>query len=193
MRPLNKRKLSPLDGTRLRPRSQAFLIWDTLERGLVLQVRPSGHKSYKFIYHFRGRSRWVHLGSADTVSLSHARQEATRLRLAVHEGKDPAATIRAASNSTTGTFATLSSRYLEEYAKKKNKSWKQADNLIRRNVLPHWKDRDTSTITRADVRAIVGKIDAPKLHNQVLAALPRDNQGETAASIRMRMRRAGGP
>jgi hypothetical protein len=38
MRPLNKRKLSPLDGTRLRPRARTFLVWDTLERGLALQV-----------------------------------------------------------------------------------------------------------------------------------------------------------
>jgi integrase len=171
MRPLNKRKLTPLDGTRLRPRDRAYLIWDTQERGLALRVQPTGHKSYQFVYHHKGRSRWFHIGAADAVSLALARQEATRLRLAVHEGKDPAAERRAATATvTSGTFAVLAARYLEEYAKRKNKSWKQGDNLIRRNVLPHWKDREASTITRADVRAIVGKIDAPKLHNQVVAA-----------------------
>jgi integrase len=171
MRPLNKRKLSPLDGTRLRPKAKTFLVWDTLERGLALQVQPTGHKSFKFIYHYKGRSRWVHLGSADTVSLAQAREEATRLRLKVHQKKDPAAERRAsASGSATGTFAALATRYVAEYSQRKNKSWKQAANLVTRNVLPHWADRDAGTITRADVRAIVGKIDAPKLHNQVLAS-----------------------
>jgi hypothetical protein len=33
-----------------------------------------------------------------------------------------------------------------------------------------WGERDASTITRADVRAMAAKIDAPALHNQVLAS-----------------------
>jgi integrase len=168
MRPLNKRKLTPLDGTRLRPRPRAYLIWDTQERGLALRVQPTGHKSYQFVYHFKGRSRWFHIGPADAVSLALARETTIQLRLEVHQGKDPAAQRRSAA-STIGTFAALASRYLEEYAKRKNKSWKQADALITRYVLPHWGDRDASTITRADVRAVVGKINAPVLHNQVLA------------------------
>jgi hypothetical protein len=160
MRPLNKRKLTPLDGVKLRPKAKTFLVWDTLERGLCLRVQPTGHRSYKFVYHHKGRSRWVTIGPTDVVSLSEARQEATRLRLAVHEGKDPAAQRRAASTSGD-TFAAIAHRYVEEFAKRKNKSWKQASNLVERYVLPHWADHDASTISRSDVRAMLAKIDKP--------------------------------
>ena len=78
-------------------------------------------------------------------------REATRLRLEVHQGKDPAAQRRA-SGPSGGTFSALATRCVEEHAKKKNKSWKQAEALVRPYVLPVWGERDASTITRADVR-----------------------------------------
>jgi len=43
--------------------------------------------------------------------------------LEVIQGKDPAAERRVARG--TGTFAEIANRYVEEYAQKKNKSWKQ--------------------------------------------------------------------
>ena len=66
MRVIHKRKLSPLDGVKLRPKERAFLIWDTLERGLALHVQPTGHRSYNFIYRYGTRSRWFHIGAADS-------------------------------------------------------------------------------------------------------------------------------
>ena len=62
------------------------------------------------------------------------------------------------------------SRYLEEHAKKKNKSWQQAAKLVRRYLLPTWGDLSANTITRSDVRAVMGKINGPVLANQVLAS-----------------------
>jgi Arm DNA-binding domain len=167
MRALNKRKLSPLLVTRVKPRSQAFLIWD-IERGLALRVLPSGYRSFVFIYSYRGRSRWITLGPSDTISLSSARQEATRLRLAVHQGQDPASTSRA--STSTGTFAVIAQRYVTEHSQRKNKSWKQAATLITRYVLPVFAEREASTISRADVRAMLAPITAPILQNQVLAS-----------------------
>src|SRR5258708_37656182 len=113
MRPIFNRKLTPLDAPRLRPRPRAFLIWDTQERGRALQIRPSGHGSYKFIYSYDSKSRWITIGPADTVSLAEAREQAIALRLAVHQGQDPASP-RAKGNSSTGTFATIAARYVEE-------------------------------------------------------------------------------
>jgi hypothetical protein len=44
------------------------------------------------------------------------------------------------------------------------------DRLITRYVLPVLGARDASTLTRADVRAMLSKIDRPVLQNQVLAS-----------------------
>jgi integrase len=171
--PKLKRKLSQLLVTRLRPRSRAFLVWDSLERGLALQIQPSAFRSYKFIYLHRasGKSRWINIGAADTVSLAEAREQALALRLQVHQGRDPSAERRAVANASSGnTFSVIANRYVEEFAKKKNKSWKQADTLVRRYALPSWSERDASTISRSDVRAMLAKIDKPILANQVLAS-----------------------
>src|SRR4029077_7471007 len=69
-----------------------------------------------------------------------------------------------------GTFGELHARYLEEHAKRRNKSWPQADALIRRNIMPRWGKLDASTITRGDVKAMMARIEAPSVANQVLAA-----------------------
>jgi hypothetical protein len=68
----NKQKLTTLT-TKLRPAAKPYLIWDTVQRGLVLQVQPSGFKSYKLIYRHHGRPRWYTLGAADAIALADAR------------------------------------------------------------------------------------------------------------------------
>src|SRR6516164_1551748 len=120
----NKQKLTSLT---VRPTAKPYLVWDTNQRGLALQIQPSGYRSFKLIYRFHNRPRWYHIGAADAIALADARKLAAELMLEVIRGKDPAAERRAERGS--GTFAEMASRYVEEYAKKRNKSWKQADPL----------------------------------------------------------------
>jgi integrase len=147
-----------------KPAATAYNIWDTKAPGLVLRIQPSGHRAFKFVYSFRGRPRWYHIG---VVYLAEARRMAARLRLAVAEGKDPLAE-RQAERGTT--FAELANRYLEQHAKKHNKSWAQADYLVRKHLLPRWAKLDAQTITRADVRSALAAISAPVVANQTRAA-----------------------
>jgi integrase len=158
----------PLTVNKLQPRVQAYLVWDTYQRGLALQIQPSGYRSYKLIYRFHNRPRWYHIGAADAVALADARKLAAKLMLEVIQGKDPAAEKRAARG--TGTFAEIANRYVQEHAKKRNKSWQQAESLVRRNLLPVWGNLSAQSITRSDVRAIMSKITAPIAANQTLAA-----------------------
>src|SRR5262249_60287266 len=94
------------------------------------------------------------------VGLSDARRIAARIKLAIAEGKDPAADRKA--ERAAGTFAELAERYVEQYAKKKNKSWEHTRNkLVRPHLLPRWGKLDAKSITRADVRALLARIEAP--------------------------------
>jgi hypothetical protein len=106
----------------------SYLIWDVDPRQLALQVRKNGRKSYKVVYSHHGRPRWFHIGDA-SIALADARRIAKKVMLAVAEGADPAAEPQAQRG--TDTFAELHHDYLEQHAKKKNKSWKQADALAR--------------------------------------------------------------
>src|SRR5262249_25680686 len=120
------------------------------------------------IYRHHNRPRWYPLGAADAVGLADARKLAAELMLDVIKGKDPAAERKAQRGA--GTFAEMATRYIEEHAKKRNKSWKQADYLVRRHLLPMWGRLSAKAIARSDVRAVMGKITAPVVANQVLAA-----------------------
>jgi len=164
----NKQKLTSLTVTKLRPTAKPYLVWDSHQRGLALQIQPSGYRSFKLIYRFHNRPRWYHIGAADAIALADARKLAAELMLEVIRGKDPAAERRAERGA--GTFAEMANRYVEEYSKKRNKSWQQADHLVRRHLLPMWGALRANTITRADVRSIMSKINGPILANQVLAS-----------------------
>jgi hypothetical protein len=100
-----------------------------------VRVETSGFKSFKVIYSRGSRVRWYSIGPVGVFTLDAARLEAGEIMVAVLKGKDPAAERMAERSS--GTFTDLHARYLE-VAKKKNKSWKQADALVKKHLLPRW-------------------------------------------------------
>jgi hypothetical protein len=70
---------------------------------------------------------------------------------AVAEGKDPAAERKAERGR--GTFEDQAAQYVEQHAKRKSKSWKQADPLVRKHLLPRWAKLQAADISRREVKA----------------------------------------
>jgi integrase len=163
-----RRKLSEFLIRRIKPEEKAFNVWDSHTRGLVLRVQPSGQMSWKAVYRFHGKPTWYSIGAVGKIGLSDARKLAARVMLQVAEGKNPHADRRAERGA--GTFAEVAAAYVERHAKKKNKSWAQADHLVKRYLIPRWGKLQARGITRADVRATTARIEAPVLANQILAA-----------------------
>jgi hypothetical protein len=166
----NRRRLSDAFVKTVRGDPERVTVyWDTLQRGLALAVQRSGHRAWKCIYSIRGRgARWYHLGDARAISLTDARRLASKIMYQVAEGADPHADRLALRGR--GSFEQVAQRYVEEHARKKNKSWQQADALVRRYLLPRWAKLDIDSIRRANVKAAMAAIAAPILANQVLAA-----------------------
>jgi integrase len=171
VRQANKRKLTEIYIQKLqgKPQTRSFLTWDTHQPGLVLSARRSGYLSYKVIYSFKGTSRWYTIGKG--IGLAVARKKARDIMDQVALGADPAAN-RKADREDGITFETLATRYVDERAKKKNRSWKQADALVRKHLIPQWGKLDPSSITRDDVKRAIAKITAtaPIVATQTLAA-----------------------
>jgi integrase len=167
---LNKRRLSEAFIQTVRPDpDRAIVYWDTLQRGLALLVQPSGHRAWKCVYSIRQRGpRWYHLGDARAVALIDARKLASKIMYQVAQGGDPHADRLALRGR--GSFEQVARRYVEEHARKRNKSWRQADALVTKHLLPRWAKLDIGSIRRADVKAAIAAIAAPILANQVLAA-----------------------
>jgi integrase len=161
-----KRNFSPLFVARkaLAP----GVYWDTKQKGLALRVAATDYRSYACIYSFHSRPRWYTVGDAKAIDLSTARKVARSIMNAVAEGRDPQAEKKA--ERMAGTFAELAERYLNEWASKRNKSWKQGRTLVTRYCLPRWAKLKPAQITRADVRALLATVEAPVLQNQILAS-----------------------
>jgi hypothetical protein len=133
------------------------VYWDTIQRGLALSVQPSGHRAWKCVYTIRGRgARWYSIGNARGITLSDARKLASKILYQVAEGKDPHADRLALRGR--GSFEQVAKRYLEEHARKRNKSWRQADALVTRYLLPRWAKLDIGSIRRTDVKAAMAAI-----------------------------------
>jgi integrase len=165
-KPANKRTLSDAFLRSVKPDPQRVTMWwDSKQHGLVFALQPSGHRAWKVVYS-RGRPRWYHIGDAQAIGLADARKLASRVMFQVAEGADPHADRIAERGK--GTFEELAARYLNEHAKKKNRSWRQADALVRRYLLPKW--GKLASVTRQDVEVMHASIEKPILANQVIAA-----------------------
>jgi hypothetical protein len=68
-----RRKLTDRYVRTVKPNATRALYWDTVQAGLALSVEPSGHKAYKLVFAFNGRSRWYTIGAADRLGLKEAR------------------------------------------------------------------------------------------------------------------------
>ena len=154
-----KRRLTELAVRKLKPGPHAYLIWDTQQRGLAIRVQPTGARHGSASIRTTAGRAGCTWATPAAIGLADARTLAAEAMLAVARGKDPAAEKRAERGA--GTFAELAARYLESYAKKRNKSWRQADTLVQRYLLPRWGKLQAASITRGDVRAMMARIDAP--------------------------------
>jgi integrase len=166
----NRHKLSDAFIKTIRPDPErAIVYWDEIQRGLALLVQPSSHMAWKCVYTIRGRGpRWYSISNARAISLNDARKFAGKIMYQVAEGQDPHADRLALRGR--GSFEQVARRYVNEYAKKRNKSWKQAAALVAKHLLPRWGKLDIGSIRRADVRDAFAAITAPVVANQVLAA-----------------------
>jgi integrase len=171
MKVKNKRELTDPFVRDVKPKATTFLVWDTKQRRLALRVYPSGRKSFYFVY-TRGLPQW-YLISDDAVGLGieQAKRIAAKLTLDLAEGVDPVTDRKAQLGGDT--LAELHARYVEDYARQKNRSWEQSAKLIQRLVLPRLGRMDPKKLTRAHLKEVLGKIKLTKpiLFNQALAAM----------------------
>ena len=128
--------------------------WDTGTPGLCLRVTASGSASWSFRYRPRESGKQyerITFGSADSLSLSDARDRAARVRAEVVDGGNPQLTRRQKREAVKNalTFDWLAERYLAEYAKPNKASWKDDEQRLgrARKVLG---SKEAAALTRRD-------------------------------------------
>lgn len=127
------------------------VLWDGDLTGFGVRITASGSVSFVLRYVLNGRERRYTVGKHPDLTASAARERATMLRGQITTGKDPLEDRRDAREAAT--VGELCDDYLERHArpKKRARSVKGDEQLIRLYVRPRLGARKVSTITRRDL------------------------------------------
>ena len=158
-------KLTDIAIRNLKPKASRYEVPDSGCAGLYCVVQPvTGRKSFCVRYRFGGRSRKLTLEGG--VSLAAARKLAADAKLAVAQGRDPAADKREAKNRTTGaaasTLAHVVTKYYQDHRVKALRTASHSEAMLRRNVLPAFGSRPIASIKRSELLTLCDELIAAR-------------------------------
>jgi hypothetical protein len=120
------------------------------EPGLTLRLSEHGRKTWSCLYRAQGsrRLRRLTLGTYPAVTLADARRLALENRYSVQVNGESPADAKAAWKEIK-SFGELAAWYLKEYATKRKRSWKEDRRILDKELLPAWRDRKASDVSRS--------------------------------------------
>ena len=141
-----------------KPKEKPYKLTD--EKGLYIIVSPSGGRWWRLKYRFGGKEKLLALGTYPEVSLKEARNRRDETRKMLANGVDPSAVRKAEKVKEAGTdnFGVIADVWVKD-----NTAWSEAyrEKIITRlekDVLQWLRDRQVGEITRADVVAVVKRV-----------------------------------
>ncbi|WP_218814121.1 tyrosine-type recombinase/integrase [Rickettsiella endosymbiont of Dermanyssus gallinae] len=160
----------------LKPKPQRYDVREKSGQGFGIRVFPSNQKSWVFLYHFEGKKKRMTLGTYPLVSLNEARQKHFEALRVLSSGKDPNVikqeTQLASKNAET--IPGLIEEYLEKWAKKRKRSWKEDERILKKDVLSVWGKKKAKDIKKHDVISLLDKVierGSPIAANRTLAVI----------------------
>lgn len=122
-------------------------------------------------YRVQGRARRMKIGTYPSISLKAARSKAWKLISQVENGEDPQR-VRQAKRDRKHSFESLAREALASRAKRtRKKTQKERERILEAELLPSWRARPASEITRRDVVELTEAIaqrGAPAMANRTL-------------------------
>lgn len=148
-------------------------LFDSNCKGLLLETRRTGGKTYSFRYQDeRGKTRQLKLADAADVTLTQARVLADKRRNQIAMGEDLLAS-KALLKMVPTLSAFIHDQYLP-YVKIYKRSWITDEGLLRNHVAPLLGKRYLDEITKQDVTKLITdqrKTHAPGSCNRLLILL----------------------
>jgi integrase len=155
----------PLSNTAIinaKPTDKPYVLTD--ERGLSVQVQPSGGKWWRFRYRFDGKAKMLSLGVYPDVGLKDAREKRDGARRLLAAGVDPGehrkALKAAKSERSANSFEVICREWLEQ-RKDTVEPAQTAKTLSRmeRDVFPWIGARPIAEITAPEVLSVMRRMD----------------------------------
>jgi hypothetical protein len=160
-----KIKLTKSNIDRLEAGAKDLVYWDDAIAGFGLKVTPQGRKVFFVLYRTRGgaaRLRKYTIGPYGIVTPATARAAAQRILAARQEGRDPAGEKRQARiNDIRDRIDDVIETYFQRHASLKRS--REAQRVLRREVLHAWSGKSVHAITKPDVVALLDQIVESRL------------------------------
>ncbi|WP_232071224.1 tyrosine-type recombinase/integrase [Paraburkholderia pallida] len=146
-----------------KPREKIYKISD--ERGLYLEVNPTGGKWWRFKYRIDGKEKRLSLGVYPDVGLALARERRDEARKLVADGGDPSANRKAQKSAKADANANSFEVVTREWLEKQKNVWagSHAEKIIRRferDVFPWLGKRPIADIKPAELLAVLQRIES---------------------------------
>jgi len=146
----------------IKPDGSRLTIADTTVQGLELRVTKKGVKTFAVRFRVnRSRGRET-IGTYPAVPLTKARKAALSILARAADGDDPRQ--KDVSNMTVGELA---SDYVEVYAKKNQKSWKETKRLLEKHVIATIGKLEIANLRRSDIAGLMDQLQNDGLTTQV--------------------------
>lgn len=152
----------------LKPQAKRYEVHDVLLPGLTLRVATSGHKTFNVKFRFGQKQRRQTLGTYPRLTLAKAREKAMAALRVVDEGIDPTG-LRPQPDFF---LEAVCAEFIRQYAKPRNRSWREAERTFQRELFPTLGKRDVRKIGRLDILPIMDAAmerDAAYQANRILA------------------------
>lgn len=165
----------------LKPQAVRYAAKDSEVAGLSLRVYPDGRRVWSLRYrNTTGEQPRLKLGEYPRLSLHAARGAANKVLRRVDDGIDPQGERRAAKAAAAlakrDSIEALTTDYITRHAKPRKRTWRADQHKVDRIILPAWRRRPVTSITRRDCRELLQGIadrGAPIQANRVAALLSR--------------------
>jgi integrase len=169
-----KLTVKAIAGVKLPAGSKDFVLWDGDIAGFGIRLREGGSRTWIFRYRRGKRQRSITLGSAKSVPLATARQNAGKLESKVRLGEDPAQAKQLANLAASDTFDALANQFLEARKAK----WRPASYAGNtRHLLKYAKPLHRLPITAVSQR------DVAKLLNSLTATSGEATANRTRSTL----------
>jgi integrase len=135
-------------------------------RNLSVRVMPSGNKSYFFSYRFpRGREGKKRSISHECgiVTVRQITDLAARWNGLLADGIDPREQIETEAREVIAeqnaeTLESVGRKFIQQYAKPRNRNWREGERMLERHVFPRWGKRPMHAIRRGEVVELLDEV-----------------------------------
>lgn len=131
-------------------------LFDTICKGLLLEIRSSGNKTYYLRYtDSRGKIRQFKLADERDVSLAQARRLADKSRAVIAMGEDPFA--KKTALKAVPTLAMFINESYLPYVQTYKRSWTTDKSLIKNHIMPNFGHFYMDELAKKDIILFINK------------------------------------